>query len=469
MARSYSYLRQLRTVLIIEALLVCVGIFVASWFVNSVCGGPLAECFKAEGISISHWIMMSAFRPFILIPVSVTTLMAGKAWGPVFGGILAIAGTAVSVIPVYLLGKTVGRMIVKPWLHINLPQTSRFIRSQDWKIIVLCRLLPFMPFDPCTFLFGVLDFRWRMIVIMSLIGIAPEVFLVTFLGTKETTASELTAILLVFTAVFAVPCVVLEYVSRRHGKSFWARVKAMWREITDEIRINNDIIKRHSLDTRKVPVLLVYGFFSSRRALTVLEKQLSTRGFEVISFNLGGLLGVFFTRGITETAQFIDTKLHRQFKRCNFDKIHIVAYSKGGLVAMWWLLRLGGHRYCKKIITMGTPFEGTRLTWLALMTPLGLFWRDMWQMRPKSNLLREIHTSHIPDHLEIYCMHSSKDKVTRGQAAVFKPLHKKHNVTPVPMEQISHFEYLYHKNVADALARILGSPWTEAHNPKKKE
>ena len=104
---------------------------------------------------------------------------------------------------------------------------------------------------------------------------------------------------------------------------------------------------------------MLYGFFSSRRSVIQLQKRLQEKGYDVITYNQGGWLGVFFTKGIREAAMNIDVKIHRLMQRRGYEKFHIVGHSKGGLVAMWWILRLGGSRFSKLIITMGTPFNGT--------------------------------------------------------------------------------------------------------------
>src|SRR5690606_31629256 len=251
------------------------------------------------------------------------------------------------------------------------------------------------------------------------------------------------------------PLLIMEWIGRGRGTGLWQLMGNMYREILYEVRANNDIVKRHQFDKDKTPVLLLYGFFSSRRTVTVLERMLTARGFQVMSFNLGGLLGTFFTRGILETASFIDYKIKRQFERHGFKKIHIVAHSKGGLVALWWVLKLGGSQYCDRIVTIGTPFRGSSLVYLALITPLGFFWRDVWQMRPRSMFLKSLHDVTIPEDVHIYCLHSERDKVASGKQGVFQPRIPSANIHPVPMHHLSHFEFLYRRDVGDTIAHIL--------------
>src|SRR5690606_28785673 len=157
--------------------------------------------------------------------------------------------------------------------------------------------------------------------------------------------------LMILAGCISLPLLAFEFISRKKGTSLWQMTRAMYREITYEVHTNNEIVKRTEFDPTKTPVLLLYGFFSSRRAVTVLERMLTARGHQVFSFNLGGLFGTFFTRDILETANFIDYKIKRQIERHGFKKIHIVAHSKGGMVALWWALKLGGVKYCDKIVT----------------------------------------------------------------------------------------------------------------------
>jgi hypothetical protein len=252
-----------------------------------------------------------------------------------------------------------------------------------------------------------------------------------------------------------VPLIIFEFISRKNGSGMWQRLKAVLAEIRYEARTNNDIIKRGVFDPDRTPVLLLYGFFSSRRTMTQLERHLTLRGHQVMSFNLGGLLGTFFTADIVETANFIDYKIKRQFERHGFKKIHIVAHSKGGLVALWWALKLGGNRYCDKIITMGTPFKGTWLTYLALVTPLGFLWRDVGQMRPGSAFLSDLKNAEVPSTLKIYCVHSQRDQIAKDGEGIFRPTPPSPQVSAIPMHDIGHFEMLYRPEIADKVADLL--------------
>lgn len=453
----YSYSKQVRAVLAIEAIIIATvfGLAIAFW--SHLCDDTLESCL-ATGTFLRPltFLLIAALRPFVFTPFLFMAVISGKAFGPWGGTFLSTLGGVASGMLVFMIAKYAGRRLVKPWLRSNLPATLKFIRSQDYKIVFALRLVPFLPFDLASAAFGALDFRARSVALGTLFGALPEAYLFAKLVDPSETLLDSTLISLgVLGACLILPLLAFEFLSRKRGTGMWQTLRAMYREIHYEVQSNNDIVKRQIFDPKKTPVLLLYGFFSSRRAVTVLEKMLTARGHQVLSFNLGGLMGTFFTRDILETANFIDYKIKRQIERHGFKNIHVVAHSKGGMVALWWALKLGGHKHCDKVVTMGTPFNGSILTYLALVTPLGLLWRDMGQMRPGSMFLKSLNDAEVPDGLKIYCLHSTKDRVASGKSGIFRPRRPSANIISVAMNEMSHFEFLYRRDVGEAISRIL--------------
>lgn len=453
----YSYAKQVRAVLAIELSIIAMAVTIAVLFWVNLCDSTLESCLADGGIAKpATFLLLSAVRPFVFTPLLFVAIIGGKSFGVIGGTILTALGSVLSCLAVFGITKLVGKRLAKPWLRANLPATFKFIRSQDYKLVFASRLIPVVPFDLVSFLFGAMDFRMKSVAIATFFGALPEAYL--FAKLVDPTETLLTSTLtsaLIFGVCVVIPLVFVEFLSRKKGTGMWQLLKAMYRELNYEVQSNNDIVKRASFDPDKTPVLLLYGFFSSRRAVTVLERMLTSRGHQVLSFNLGGLMGTFFTRDILETANFIDYKIKRQIERHGFKKIHIVAHSKGGMVALWWVLKLGGSKFCDKVITMGTPFAGSRLTYLALVTPLGFLWRDMGQMRPGSMFLKSMRDVDVPDDVTIYCLHSERDRVARGGTGVFKPKAGAHRVKDVAMNHISHFEFLYRRDVGDTIAQLL--------------
>ncbi len=458
--QPYSYREQILWVLLIEALLVTGLMFVSTFFWTSICTDSLKSCI-AEGTALGPltFLFLSALRPFVFTPFFFMALIAGPAFGTPAGTAFTLLGGLASTLVIASIGRIVGKHLVTPWMTSNLPQTSRFIRLQDYKIAFFLRLVPFVPFDLASLFFGALGFRWRHILWTTLAGSLPEALLFARISSPSATLTESAFDTLGLVAIAVIlPLLVGEFLSRRNGRSMWQQARLVYRELLNEVRSNNLIMRRTNLSPDRTPILLLYGFFSSRRSLGILERHLTGRGFDVISFNLGGLLGTFFTNSILESASFIDGKIKRQVERHGLKKIHVVAHSKGGLVALWWLLKMGGDQLCSKVVTLGTPFKGSRLTYLALITPLGLIWRDMWQMRPGSNFLKQLDRAAIPAGLDIYCFHSTLDGVANGKDGLYQPEPPSSQVHPIQMDEVSHFGFLSHRHVVDRIVAILGAP-----------
>ncbi len=466
--QPYSYREQILWVLLIEILLVAALMFAATFFWTSICGDGIKSCVGYDSaLGPIAFLLLSALRPFVFTPFFFMGLIAGPAFGTLHGTAYTLIGGLASAVIIASIGRIVGKELVTPWMTANLPQTSAFIRQQDYKIAFFLRLVPVVPFDLTSLFFGALGFRWRHIVWTTLAGSLPEALLFARMSSPTATLTESAFDTLALIAVAIIlPLVIGEFLSRRNGRSMWQQARLVYMELLNEVRINNRIKRRANLSPDRTPILLLYGFFSSRRSLRILERQLTSKGYDVISFNLGGLLGTFFTNSILDSATFIDGKIKRQLDRHGIKNFHIVAHSKGGLVALWWLLKMGGSQYCKKVVTLGTPFKGTRLTYLALITPLGLIWRDMWQMRPGSAFLKQLDRATIPQDLDIFCFHSTRDRVATGKDGLYQPEPPSPQVHPIQMDEVSHFEFLSSRGVVERIGAILGSPGLSQSKPK---
>ena len=103
--------------------------------------------------------------------------------------------------------------------------------------------------------------------------------------------------------------------------TLWQQLKQAYFDIVFEAQIQNAVKLENSNTYQKTPIILLYGFFSSRRSVIQLQKRLQEKGYEVISYNQGGWLGVFFTKGVREAAMNIDVKIHRLMLRKGHKKV----------------------------------------------------------------------------------------------------------------------------------------------------
>lgn len=184
-----------------------------------------------------------------------------------------------------------------------------------------------------------------------------------------------------------------------------------------ELNLLGNRIERRTDFTRCArPVLLLYGFFATRRTLEVLERRLRRDGYCVFSVNLGGLARAFNTRGIADVADFLRVKIERMYARhAGMGPLTIVGHSKGGLIGAYYVKRLGGHRRVRTLVTLGTPHGGTPFAYAGL--PLGFLARSLWQITPVSPFLRRLQRGEWPAGVRIVSLYSRRDLLVPYPAA----------------------------------------------------
>ncbi len=423
---------------------------------NAICGSSWRTCL-GDASQVPKFFFYSFIRPLTFTPFFYLATISTHTFGLLLGSLLASLGAALSTAVLFYPARYVGERLVGPWVNRNLPETYHRMAGNELGVTILGRLVPFVPFDLVSAVLGVLDFDFRKVLLGSFIGTLPLCFSAYAFGHLQTTVDS-PLLLFIGSALFLLACLLAaSFVwSFFFGYSVWARVQNFCREAVYELHVNNRIDRSYQYDGSRPIVVLLYGFFSSRRALILMEKRLSAKGHQVMTFNLGGMLGILFTRGIVDTADFLANKIKRQIERYDFPEVQYIGYSKGGLVAAHYLFHMHGfEKRCKKLITLGTPFSGAYQTYLALVTPLAFFWRDVWQMRPGSVFLEEIADVSVPKDMKIHCLFSEKDRFSRGRNGIFRPRAGSKRVTAKAMHQCDHFAFLTDSKVFEYVHNAL--------------
>jgi triacylglycerol esterase/lipase EstA (alpha/beta hydrolase family) len=162
-----------------------------------------------------------------------------------------------------------------------------------------------------------------------------------------------------------------------------------------------------NVDARHPPVLLLHGFLGTRGSMYVLERRLEEDGFTPISFNLG----MFNVRDVRASAFLVHRKVESIVRATRLPKIDIVGHSMGGLIGLFYVKKLGGHRYVRKLVMIGTPVHGT-WTALAGVVTMGFLSAGTWQLLPGSHLLRELEDGPLPEGVEFYTVAAERDRIT---------------------------------------------------------
>jgi pimeloyl-ACP methyl ester carboxylesterase len=127
------------------------------------------------------------------------------------------------------------------------------------------------------------------------------------------------------------------------------------------------------------PILLVHGLIDNRSIFTLLRRALRRRGFgRVITLNYSP-----FTQDVRQVATQLAELVERTCEETGYERVHVVGHSLGGLIARYYVQRLGGDARVHTLCTLGTPHAGT---WAAHLLPQ----KVVRQLRPGSELMEEL-------------------------------------------------------------------------------
>jgi triacylglycerol lipase len=135
----------------------------------------------------------------------------------------------------------------------------------------------------------------------------------------------------------------------------------------------------HGVDAAETPILLVHGIIENHAIFTVMERALRRRGFQALSAYDYGVL----TQHIPRAAVRLGESIEKLSAVTGYERIHVIGHSLGGLIARYYVQRLGGDRRVRTLVTLATPHQGTQLAWAA---PLPL----VRQLIPSSLVIQEL-------------------------------------------------------------------------------
>lgn len=204
---------------------------------------------------------------------------------------------------------------------------------------------------------------------------------------------------------------------------------------------------RMSLDpatTRLGRIVLLPGLFCPAGLLAPLESGLRDRLARptVVLATGTGLLGV---RGTAESVA-------SQLDRLTGERIDIVGYSFGGVVASYLLRVLDRGRRIRRVVTLGAPHRGSPSALAAAR--LGIA-RALLELCPGSAFLRQLARMPVPGSSALCSLYGDRDWVVPVPFACLSRGARRHNVR---LEGVSHFAFLGSEAVLERVVGVLTAP-----------
>lgn len=193
------------------------------------------------------------------------------------------------------------------------------------------------------------------------------------------------------------------------------------------------------------PIVLVPGLADNFAVFTGLRRALDGCGAgPVVSYGYSPLLGDVRSAA-TDLARHVEQVCAVTGAR----RVNLVGHSLGGLIARYYVQRLGGHSRVRSVVTVATPHRGTLTAWL--LSPLPL----VRQLRPGSDLLAELAAPAPGCSTRFVTFSSDADAVIlpARNAQIEHPDLAVHNLV-VP--GLGHLTLPGHRLVVDGICTLLG-------------
>jgi len=130
------------------------------------------------------FIVVMAIQGLIVpIPSEIVLLAAGIIWGVLGGGVMGIIGSMAAALLCFYISKKGGRPLVKKFVGEKaIDLADNFIHKYGMGAIIVTRFLPFIAFDPISYVSGLVDMDIKKYSIGTLIGSISRAFFYSWLG-----------------------------------------------------------------------------------------------------------------------------------------------------------------------------------------------------------------------------------------------------------------------------------------------
>ncbi len=199
------------------------------------------------------------------------------------------------------------------------------------------------------------------------------------------------------------------------------------------------------------PILLVHGMVDNRAVFTMMKRSLRAKGFgRVVTVNYP-----LTTNDVRQAARDLAGQVEELVAETGYERIHVVGHSLGGLIARYYVQRLGGDERVHTLVTLGTPHAGTLP---AHLLPVQL----CRELRPGSELYAELDSPAEGCRTRFVSFWSDLDQMVLPHENG-RLLHPDLRAQNLPVHGVGHMSLPVDPRVVHTVAQLLGQLGHDGH------
>ncbi|WP_027625892.1 TVP38/TMEM64 family protein [Clostridium lundense] len=129
------------------------------------------------------FLVICGLKPLMLfMPAAMFSVVGGILFGPVEGFLLNMFGFFISGTLAFYLSRFLGKATIDKILKGRALNINANLEKNGFKILLLLRLPPVLPYDPLSYTCGLTKIKYRDFILASLIGVSPETLCYSVMG-----------------------------------------------------------------------------------------------------------------------------------------------------------------------------------------------------------------------------------------------------------------------------------------------
>jgi uncharacterized membrane protein YdjX (TVP38/TMEM64 family) len=166
--------------------MILVGLVVALFVVTLVAGLDRDSLLSAFGegsvFAPVAAVIGSALLVAALVPRTLLALAGGALFGTVFGALYVLVGVTTGAALAFCVGRLLGRSFVSARLRGRVAVVEAAVARRGVWAVVVCRLIPIVPFAISNYAFGTTSVRPRQMIGGTMLGALPATLAYAALG-----------------------------------------------------------------------------------------------------------------------------------------------------------------------------------------------------------------------------------------------------------------------------------------------